>query len=389
MARALASNALTLLVPILLALVAVLYWGQSQFRDPGPLAEAICLEVPRGASMASVSERLLDQGAISNAAIFRLGADYTERSDDLKAGSFVVEPGASMDEIIAAITESGRSTCGTEVNFRIGVTTAEVRVRDLDPATQDYVEVVRFRPAEEAAPEEYLALLDKAGTRFRVTLAEGVTSWQVVESLKALDLLEGEVTEIPPEGSLAPDSYEIRPGDSKPGLLEAMAARQETILADLWAARQPDLPIETPEEALILASIIEKETSVPEERPTVAAVFVNRLRDGMRLQTDPTVIYGLTEGRGTLGRGLLRSELRQATPWNTYLIQGLPPTPIANPGRDSIAAALNPDGSDYLFFVADGTGGHAFARTLAEHNENVARWREIEAERGENATSTE
>jgi len=381
MARALASNALTLLIPLLLALVAVLYWGQSQYRDPGPLAQTICVEVPRGSTMAAVSERLADQGAITNASIFRLGAEYSDLSDDLKAGSFVVEAGASMEDIVAAITASGRSTCGTEVNFRIGVTVAEVLVRDLDPETQDFVEIARFRPAEEAAPATYEEALGRAGTRFRVTLAEGVTSWQVVESLKVLDLLEGTVEEIPPEGSLAPDSYEIRPGDSKPALLEAMQRRQEAILADLWASRQPDLPLDSPEEALILASIIEKETSVPAERPTVSSVFINRLNDGMRLQTDPTVIYGITEGRGVLGRGLLRSELRQGTPWNTYVIQGLPPTPIANPGRDSIAAALNPDGSEYLFFVADGTGGHAFSRTLAEHNENVARWRAIEAER--------
>ncbi len=381
MARALASNALTLLIPLLIALIAVLYWGQGQYRNPGPLAQSICVEVPRGSNMSAVSDRLEAQGAISSAAIFRLGAEYSELADDLKAGSFVVEPGASMQEIVTAITESGRSTCGTEVNFRIGVTTAEVLVRELDPQSQAYEEIVRFQPAEEAAPAAYADVLGKAGTRFRVTLAEGVTSWQVVESLKALDLLEGTVDEIPPEGSLAPDSYEVRPGDSKPALLESMQRRQETILADLWASRQPDLPLETPEDALILASIIEKETSVPEERPTVSSVFVNRLNEGMRLQTDPTVIYGVTEGRGSLGRGLLRSELRRATPWNTYVIQGLPPTPIANPGRDSIAAALNPDGSDYIFFVADGTGGHAFSRTLAEHNENVARWRAIEAER--------
>ncbi|MEM0935066.1 MAG: endolytic transglycosylase MltG [Pseudomonadota bacterium] len=381
MARALASNALTLLIPLLIALVAVLYWAQGQYRNPGPLSEAVCVEVPRGTTMNAVSERLADQGVITNSSIFRLGADYTERSDDLKAGSFIVEPRASMEEIVTAITESGRSTCGTEVNFRIGVTTAEVLVRELDPATQAFSEVARFNPTEEAAPAAYEAVLGEAGTRFRVTLAEGVTSWQVVESLKALALLEGEVEDIPPEGSLAPDSYEIRPGDSKLALLENMQARQEAILADLWAARTAGLPLETAEEALILASIIEKETSVPEERRTVASVFVNRLNQGMRLQTDPTVIYGVTEGRGTLGRGLLRSELRRATPWNTYVIQGLPPTPIANPGRESISAALNPDGSDYIFFVADGTGGHAFSRTLAEHNENVARWRAIEAER--------
>ena len=381
MARALASNALTLLIPVLLGLAGLLAWAQAQYRGAGPLAEAICVEVPPGSTMGRVSERLAEQGAIGNAMLFRLGADYTERSDDLKAGSFMVEPGASMEEIVAAITESGRSTCGTEVNYRIGVTSAEVLVRELDPTTQSFIEMVRFTPGEEAAPAEYLAELEAPGTRFRVTLAEGVTSWQVVESLRALDLLSGDVEDIPPEGSLAPDSYEVRPGDDKAALIAEMQARQEAILADLWAARDEGLPIETPEEALILASIIEKETGQAEERPLVSSVFVNRLRQGMRLQTDPTVIYGVTEGRGTLGRGLRQSELRGATPWNTYVIQGLPPTPIANPGRASIAAALSPDESEYLFFVADGTGGHAFARTLDEHNENVARWRAIEAER--------
>ena len=381
MARALASNALTLLIPVLLGLAGLLAWAQAQYRGAGPLAEAICVEVPPGSTMGRVSERLAEQGAIGNAMLFRLGADYTERSDDLKAGSFMVEPGASMEEIVAAITESGRSTCGTEVNYRIGVTSAEVLVRELDPTTQSFIEMVRFTPGEEAAPAEYLAELEAPGTRFWVTLAEGVTSWQVVESLRALDLLSGDVEDIPPEGSLAPDSYEVRPGDDKAALIAEMQARQEAILADLWAARDEGLPIETPQEALILASIIEKETGQAEERPLVSSVFVNRLRQGMRLQTDPTVIYGVTEGRGTLGRGLRQSELRGATPWNTYVIQGLPPTPIANPGRASIAAALSPDESEYLFFVADGTGGHAFARTLDEHNENVARWRAIEAER--------
>ena len=383
MARALASNALTLLIPLLLAFAGILAWGQAQYRGPGPLAQAICVEVAPGSTMSQVSRQLAEQGAISNPMLFRLGADYTERSGLLKAGSFMVEPGASMEEIVAVVTESGRSTCGTEVNFRIGVTTAEVLVRELDPATQTFEEVARFRPADEEPPAAYREELEEPGTRFRVTLAEGVTSWQVVESLRALDLLSGEVEDIPAEGNLAPDSYEVRPGDDKAALIAEMQARQERILSDLWAARQAGLPLESPEEALILASIVEKETAQPEERPLVASVFVNRLRDGMRLQTDPTVIYGVTEGRGTLGRGLRQSELRAATPWNTYVIQGLPPTPIANPGRESIAATLNPVESDYIFFVADGTGGHAFAVTLAEHNENVARWRAIEAERRE------
>ncbi len=173
----------------------------------------------------------------------------------------------------------------------------------------------------------------------------------------------------------------MRTGTDRADLIAEMAASQQEILAAAWAAREPDLPLGSAEEALILASIIEKETGVPEERQEVAGVFVNRLREGMRLQTDPTVIYGVTRGKGVLGRGLRRSELDRETPWNTYVIDGLPPTPIANPGEASILAAVSPGETRNVFFVADGTGGHAFAATLAEHNENVARWREIEAAR--------
>jgi len=381
MARSLASNALTLLIVVLLAVAGALAWGQGQFRGPGPLAEAHCVEVPSGTTLNGLSERLGRDGVIGSPVLFRLGAKYAEREDDLKAGSFLVAAGASMEDVLGAVTRDGRSTCGTEIVYRIGVARAEVVVRELDPATQSYVEAIRFDPAAEAAPAAFAAAQAAVGTRYRVTLAEGVTSWQVAESLRALDLLSGEIAEVPGEGRLAPDSYEIRPGEERAALLERMVRRQEAILADLWAVRAPGLPLASPDEALILASIVEKETALPEERPTVAAVFVNRLNRGMRLQTDPTVIYGITEGRGTLGRGLRRSELRAATPWNTYVIMGLPPTPIANPGRESIAATLNPAESDYLFFVADGTGGHAFAVTLDEHNRNVARWRQIEAER--------
>ncbi|MFT7059351.1 MAG: UPF0755 protein, partial [Pseudorhodobacter sp.] len=216
--------------------------------------------------------------------------------------------------------------------------------------------------------------------RYRVTLAEGVTSWQVVESLKRADFLQGSVAEKPSEGSLAPDSYEVVRGGDRATLLAQMEDRQVRILADLWASRAAGVPYKTPEEALIMASIVEKETGIADERRQVASVFVNRLKLGMKLQTDPTVIYGVTKGEGILGRGLRQSELRRETPWNTYVISGLPPTPIANPGRLSIEATLNPDSTEYLFFVADGTGGHAFATTLADHNANVVKWRAIEAQ---------
>jgi len=208
-----------------------------------------------------------------------------------------------------------------------------------------------------------------------------VTSWRVTTALQAVGVLSGEVDGIPPEGSLAPFDYEVEKGDDRAALLERMTEVQKTRLAAAWEARDPDLPLESPADVLILASLVEKETGVASERRQVASVFINRLRRGMRLQTDPTVIYGITKGQGVLGRGLRQSELRRATPYNTYVIEGLPPTPIANPGEASRMAAVNPDDTDYLFFVADGSGGHAFAETLDEHNRNVARWREIEAER--------
>jgi UPF0755 protein len=218
-------------------------------------------------------------------------------------------------------------------------------------------------------------------------LAEGVTSWQVVDALKRADFMEGTVEAVPSEGSLSPDSYEVEKGSDRAGLIAEMTTRQTATLAELWATRADGLPYKTPEEALVMASIVEKETGVAEERKQVASVFINRLADGMKLQTDPTVIYGVTKGEGVLGRGLRQSELKRETPWNTYVITGLPPTPIANPGRLSIEAALNPDTTKYLFFVADGTGGHAFAETLADHNDNVAKWRAIEAQQGAAATT--
>ncbi|MDZ4140150.1 MAG: endolytic transglycosylase MltG [Erythrobacter sp.] len=388
--RSVASNALTLFIVALVVMAGILAWGREQFSGKGPLTEAVCIKVERGASLSSVSRTLATQGAVSDARIFRIGADYSDRAAALKFGSYLVPPGASMVEVLDILTAGGQSTCGREVNFRIGVTASEVVLRELDPAVNRYIEVAKFDPSVAAAPVEYIDAAQDGDLRWRVTLAEGVTSWQVVESLKRADFLEGNVPDVPAEGSLAPDSYEVTRGDDRGALLAEMALRQARVLADLWAARADGLPYATPEEALVMASIIEKETGVPEERRQVASVFVNRLRQGMKLQTDPAVIYGVTKGQGALGRGLRQSELRRETPWNTYVIVGLPPTPIANPGRLSIEAALNPDSTNYLFFVADGSGGHAFAETLTQHNENVARWRAIEAQQGvEGATGVQ
>ncbi len=381
--RGVASNALGLSIVALVAFAAAVTWAQREWTAPGPLGTAICLEVERGSNMSRVSSDLAAQGAVARPALFRAGTDYADLPG-LKAGSFLVPEGASMSEIARTITLGGPSTCGTEINFRIGVAKADVVVRELDPASGRFERVAEFDAGTEA-PAEYVEIAADADTRFRVTVAEGVTSWQVAEALRAAEFLAGEVGSLPAEGTLAPDSYEVRPGTDRGELIAAMEESQAEILAAAWAERDEGVPLASAEEALILASIIEKETAVAEEREEVAGVFANRLRQGMRLQTDPTVIYGVTRGRGVLGRGLRRSELDAETPWNTYVIDGLPPTPIANPGAASIQAAVRPGETRNVFFVADGTGGHAFAATLAEHNANVARWREIEAERAAEA----
>lgn len=382
--RHIASNALTLFIVLLFLLGGAIAWGTGKYAATGPLAQAICLRVESGSNMRAVSKILEAEGAVSSPTVFRLGADYSEKASLLKAGSFLIEAGSSMEAIVDQITLDGRTTCGTEVVYRVGVTRTTIQIRELDPATNRYVELAVFNPAEEEIPAEYIQVKQEPDTRYRALIAEGVTSWQVVDALNRLDLLGDDYTEAPAEGSLAPDSYAFIPGDPVASIIDRMTESQARILANAWANRPDGIPLASAEEALILASIIEKETAVPGERRQVASVFVNRLNLGMRLQTDPTVIYGITEGQGVLGRGLRRSELRRETPWNTYVIPALPPTPIANPGKASIEAALNPDESEYIFFVADGTGGHAFATNLDDHNSNVARWRIIEAENAAN-----
>ncbi len=385
--RNIASNFLTLAIVLLIAAAAAVAWARQEFTGPGPSQVAQCVQVAPGASLNAVSQQLADQGAISNAYIFRAGADYMGKAGQLKFGSYLMQPGASMEDIIGTVTAGGPSTCGTEVIVLVGVRETNILLRDMNSETGAYEEMARYNPASAERPEVISEAEDRDDLRLRVVMAEGVTSWQVVEALKAAEFLSGEVSELPAEGSLAPDTYAVNKGDDRAAILTEMVRRQEAILAAEWEARPFGLPYDNPQEALIMASIVEKETGVAAERPQVASVFVNRLERGMRLETDPTVIYGVTGGQGILDRGLRRSELNTVTPYNTYRVDGLPPTPIANPGRAAIHAALNPDTTDYIFFVADGTGGHAFSRTLEEHNAAVARWREIERQRGEPADS--
>jgi UPF0755 protein len=213
----------------------------------------------------------------------------------------------------------------------------------------------------------------------RITIAEGLTSQQAVDLINACDVLVGQIP-TPPEGSILPETYDVTRGEQRAAVLQKMMDARDRVVSDLWAHHKPGLPYQTAEQAVTLASIIEKETALPGERPRVAAVYVNRLRQGMKLQADPTVIYGITGGL-PLGRGIRESELLAPNPYNTYVVTGLPPGPIGNPGRASLAAAMDPPDTNELYFVADGSGGHAFAATYEEQARNVARWRQIEKDR--------
>lgn len=375
------ANVLTLAVIAIAALAVVVQIGKGRWAADGPLAEPQFFEVAEGARFRNVSDELQAAGIVSDARVFRIGAEYAGRTGDLKFGVYEVPAGASMPEVLDILTSGGPSVFPYTVTYLVRSQGAEIRVRERVPGQDRPVEVATFAPGEDV-PAAYTELVERGvPITWRVAVAPGLTSWEVVEGLKGADFLTGEVETLPAEGSLAPDTYNVARGSDVGELIERMETAQAAVLAEAWADRAPGVEVETPDEALTLASIVEKETGLPEERRTVAGVFTNRLAQGMRLQTDPTVIYGITRGQGPLGRGIRASELRRETPYNTYVIDGLPPTPIANPSAESIRAALNPEDTDFIFFVADGTGGHAFAETLAEHNANVARWRAIEAER--------
>lgn len=315
-----AANVLSILIVVGIVLVGAIAWAKREFAAPGPLAEEVVVVLPRGADIRDTARLLKLNGAIDSEFLFRLGARYRGEARAIRYGEYRVPPEASMEAILAMLVRG---------------------------------ETVRHR----------------------ITVAEGLTSREVVELLRQNEILTGEIETVPPEGSLAPETYHVERGHTRAEVLRWMRETQREILAEAWEERPDDFVLESPEEVLILASIVEKETGVPEERGQVASVFLNRLERGMRLQSDPTVVYGLAGGSGALGRPLTRADLQTPTPFNTYLIDGLPPEPISNPGRAAIEAVLQPAETGHLYFVADGNGGHRFAETLAEHNRNVAEWR--------------
>ena len=304
----------------------------AKYEAPGPLESAAVVYLPPGTSLNGIAEILAEKGAIARPWLFVAGTEILDDDRALRAGEYEIPVQASMADI-AALLKEGRT-------------------------------VVR-----------------------KLTVAEGLTTKQVLALVAEAEGLTGPIGETPDEGRLLPETYFYSYGDSQDDMVRRMARNLDQTLAAAWANRAENLPYETPEEALILASIIEKETGKPAERAEVAAVFVNRLRKGMKLQADPTVIYALTRGQGGLDRPLTTEDLVIDSPYNTYAVTGLPPGPIANPGRDSIEAALRPADSDYLYFVSDGEGGHEFARTLAEHNRNVAKLRRQQREERRNGAN--
>ncbi|MHA3980355.1 endolytic transglycosylase MltG [Halovulum sp. GXIMD14794] len=382
MARHLAANGITLLIVALVMAIGLLEWGRGQFAGPGPLTEDTVIEVPPGANLRRVSAELEETGAISNPLIFRIAARMQGADDSLKLGCYALPAGATMEEILERVTTARGSQACFQATFVVNNRGTRLRVRDASGEnSNETLELAEGLELVDAQIEQGEAV------QMRVSVAEGLTVRDVLVGLGEVPYLTGEIAEAPAEGMLAPDTYEITRDASREELVGRMRAAQEARLAEAWEARDADLPIESPEELLILASIIEKETGVPDERGRVSAVFVNRLNQGMRLQTDPTIIYGITRGGEPMERPISRADINGQTEarlhgsvvYNTYQVDGLPPGPIANPGRAALMAAASPDETDFLFFVADGTGGHAFARTLDEHNRNVANYRALEA----------
>ncbi len=313
----------TALVVISIAVGIGLFIGNQRFAAPGPLAEDKVVNIPRGLSVKEISDLLMREGVINQPYVFMGGVIVLKARGELKYGEYHFTKHASLADVVDTIIES---------------------------------KVVQHS----------------------VTIPEGLTSEQIVARLLENDALTGPIKEIPREGTLLPDTFKFTRGMTRAQIIQRMSQTQRRVLQEIWEHRAQDLPIKTPEQLVTLASIVEKETGRSGERSRVAAVFINRLKSRMRLQSDPTIIYGLTGGKGALGRPILKSEIEQPTPYNTYVIDGLPPGPIANPGRASLEAAANPARTKELYFVADGSGGHVFSENYDEHQKNVARLRVIE-----------
>lgn len=321
----------TFIVIVAVIVGAAIVVGRQRLDAPGPLKEEKVVNIPRGSGVRDIADLLVKEGVIDQPWTFVGAVVVRKARDDLKSGEYSFPKGATLGDVIATLSDG---------------------------------KVIQHT----------------------VTVPEGLTSEQIVRRLLETDLLSGNIREIPREGSLLPETYRVIRGTSREQLLQRMQQAQHRVVQEAWERRMADLPLRNPEQLVTLASIIEKETGRADERTRIAAVFANRLKQHMRLQSDPTIIYGLVGGKGTLGRPILKSEIEQPTPYNTYVIDGLPPGPIANPGRAALEAAANPARTRELFFVADGTGGHAFAENLSQHQRNVAKLRALERSQHDSAT---
>lgn len=317
----------TVLILISVAVGAALFFGKQRFDAAGPLADDKVVNIPRGLGIRDIADLLQREGVVDQPYIFMGGVIALKARGELKYGEYQFSKHASVADVVDTIIEG---------------------------------KVVQHA----------------------FTVPEGLTSEQIVARLLESTALTGQIKEIPREGTLLPETYRFTRGMTREQIIQRMQQAHRRVLQDVWEHRMPDLPVKTPEQLVTLASIVEKETGRPDERTRVAAVFVNRLKTKMRLQSDPTIIYGLTGGKGSLGRPIQKNEIEQPTPYNTYVIDGLPPGPIANPGRASLEAAANPARTKEIYFVADGSGGHVFSDNYTEHQKNVARLRGLEHSNG-------
>ncbi|EIM28317.1 endolytic transglycosylase MltG [Microvirga lotononidis] len=320
------SGLLTLFVALAIAGIFGFSVLQHEVTVQGPLQSDKVVVIPRNTGTGEIANILKDEGVINQPLLFQIYAHMNRQRGQLKAGEFQFKAGTSIEDAIDTLIQGK-------------------------------------------------AILHA------VTIPEGLTSEQIVGRLYEHEILTGDVAETPREGSLLPDTYKFERGTTRQQIIATMQAAQRQAIEQIWQRRSNELPIKSPQELVILASIVEKETGRADERTRVAGVFINRLQRRMKLQSDPTIVYGLVGGKGTLGRGILRSEIEAATPYNTYVVEGLPPGPIANPGRAALEAVANPSRTKDLYFVADGSGGHAFAESYEQHQRNVARWRQIEKTR--------